>query len=333
MLTERRARILQFVVSEYIESATPVGSETVVRKYGIRVSPATIRNEMMRLEEAGYLVQPHTSAGRIPSDLGYRYYVESLMEEEDLDEEMERTIRHQFYQVGRAIEAWAQLAADILARAVGNLALVTAPHPARARLRWLELVSIREGLVLVVAVLHEGSAREETIGLDEPLSQDDLSRIARRLSRLFGGLSAAEIREQAADMPPGEPRPSPFEDEVVDKIIRVLEAEEQLGYEPAYLEGLGNILRQPEFAQREAMLDLLDALDEYSLPRLIPFHWAGPGRLAVIIGGENPQDIMRQCSLVVGRYGRPGGLTGALGVLGPTRLPYPRATSMVRHYG
>ena len=95
MLTERRANILQFVVSEYIESATPVGSETVVRKYGIRVSPATIRNEMVRLEEAGYLMQPHTSAGRIPSDLGYRYYVESLMQEEELDEEMERTIRHQ----------------------------------------------------------------------------------------------------------------------------------------------------------------------------------------------------------------------------------------------
>lgn len=333
MLTERRARILQFVVSEYIESATPVGSETVVRKHGIRVSPATIRNEMLRLEEAGYLIQPHTSAGRIPSDLGYRYYVESLMQEEELDEEMERTIRHQFYQVGRAIEAWAQLAAVILARAVGNLALVTAPHPARARLRWLELVSIREDLVLVVAVLHEGRAREETISLDEPLSQDDLSRTARRLSRLFGGLSATEMQEQAADLPAGEAGLSPFENEVVQRVIRVLEAEDQLGYEPAYLEGLGNILRQPEFAQREAMLDLLDALDEYSLPRLIPFHWAAPGRLAVIIGGENPQDAMRQCGLVVGRYGRPGGLTGALGVLGPTRLPYPRATSMVRHVG
>ncbi len=333
MLTDRRARILQVVVSEYTESATPVGSETVVRKYGLRVSPATIRNEMMRLEEEGYLTQPHTSAGRIPSDLGYRYYVESLMREEELDEEMERTIRHQFYQVGRAIEAWAQLAAVILARAVGNLALVTAPHPVRTRLRWLELVGIREGLAIVVAVLHEGYAREETIPLDEHLSQDDLSLTARKLSRLFGGLSAAEIRQHMTDLPAGEAAPSSFENEVMERVIRVLQAEEQLGYEPAYLEGLRNVLRQPEFAQREAMLELLDALDEYSLPRLIPFHWAAPGRVAVIIGHENPQDAMRQCSLVVGRYGQPGGLTGALGILGPTRLPYPRATSMVRYVG
>ncbi len=333
MLTERRARILQFVVSEYIDSAAPVGSETVVRKYGLRVSPATIRNEMMRLEEAGYLMQPHTSAGRIPSDLGYRYYVESLMREEELDEEMERTVRHQFYQVGRSIETWAHLAAVILARAVGNLALVTAPHPARARLRWLELVSIRDDLALVVAVTYEGHTLEETIGLDEHVSQEQLSRIARRMNRLFDGLSGAEMREQAKDLPDGEAALSSFEEEVVQRVIRVLEAEEQLRYEPAYLEGLSNVLRQPEFSQREAMLALLDALDEHSLPRLIPFHWAGPGRVAVIIGGENPQDAMRQCSLVVGRYGQADGLTGALGVLGPTRLPYQRATSMVRYVG
>jgi heat-inducible transcriptional repressor len=288
---------------------------------------------MMRLEEAGYLIQPHTSAGRIPSDQGYRYYVESLMVEEELDEETERTIRHQFYQVRRSIEAWAQLSADILARAVGNLALVTAPHAARARLRWLELVSIRDKLVLVVSVLEEGHTREETISLDEPLSQDDLSRIARRLSRLFGGLSAAEMQKQVESLPAEEAELSPFESEVVEKVIGVLEAEDQLRYEPTYLEGLRNILRQPEFAEREAMLDILDALDEYNLPRLIPFHWAAPGRVAVIIGGENPQDAMRRCSLVVGRYGEPGALTGALGVLGPTRLPYPRATSMVRYVG
>jgi len=326
MLTERRARILQFIVGEYIGTAAPVGSQTVVRKYGLNASPATIRSEMMRLEEEGYLTQPHTSAGRMPSDKGYRYYVESLMEEEELADELKRTIRHQFYQVGRVMDAWAQLAAAILASSVGSLALVTAPHSARARLRSLELMHIREGLALLLVVLHEGRAREETIPLDRAIPQPELSRTAHRLTRLFADLAAAQMREQMVEL-------SPFEEQITQVVIRILEDEDQSSYEPAYLQGLRNILAQPEFSRPETMLDFLEVIDEHSLPRLIPFHWAAPGDVVVIIGDENPQDTMRRCSLVVAHYGQPSGLMGALGVLGPTRLPYPRATSMVRYMG
>ncbi len=326
MLTDRRANILQSVVREYIDSAIPVGSQTIVRKYGLGASPATVRNEMVRLEEEGYLTQPHTSAGRIPVDRGYRYYVESLMEDEELSDELKRTIRHQFYQVGPALEAWAQLTAAILARSVENLALVTAPHPARAHLRRLELVEMADVLVLLIVVLQEGHLREETLALERSLSQAELSRAAQRLSRLFGGLSAEQIQQQTVEL-------APFEDRVAQAVIRILRAEDASSYEPAYLDGLRNILSQPEFSQPQAMLDILDVLDVHSLPRLIPFHWAVPGRVTIIIGGENPQDAMRHCSVVVARYGRPGGMTGALGVLGPTRLPYSRAASMVRYMG
>ena len=326
MLSDRRAHILEVVVREYVDSATPVGSRTIVRKYGLKASPATIRSEMVRLEEEGYLTQPHTSAGRIPSDMGYRHYVESLMEEEELPDEFKRTIRHQFYQVGPALEAWAQLAAAILARSVENLALVTAPHPARARLHRLELVKAGDVLALLVVVLQEGHLREETLALDRSRSQDELSRTAQRLSSLFAGLSAVEVQQQIVEL-------SPFEDEVTRAVVRILEAEDASSYEPAYLDGLRNVLSQPEFSQPQTMLNFLDVLDEHSLPRLIPFHWAVPGRVTTIIGTENPQDAMQQCSLVVARYGRPGGVTGALGVLGPTRLPYQRATSMVRYIG
>ncbi len=326
MLTDRRARILQFVVREYIDSATPVGSGTIVSKYGLKASPATIRSEMVRLEEEGYLDQPYTSAGRIPSDRGYRHYVESLMEEEELSEEIKRTIRHQFYQVGPASEAWAQLAAAILARSVENLALVTAPHSVRARLRRLELVKMGDVLALLIVVLHEGHLREETLTLDRTVSQDELTRTAQRLSWLFAGLSAAQMQQQTVEL-------SPFEDKVTQAIIRVLQIEDESSYEPAYLDGLRNVLSQPEFSQTQTILDFLGVLDERSLPRLIPFHWAVPGHVTIIIGAENPEDAMRHCSLVVARYGQPGGMTGALGVLGPTRLPYPRATSMVRYMG
>ena len=324
MLTERRARILQLIIQEYVDCAVPVGSETLVRKCGLRVSPATIRHEMVSLEDEGYLMQPHTSAGRIPSDKGYRYYVESLMEEEELPNEIQRTIRHQFYQVSGSLEEWAKLAAAVIARWAGNLALVTAPHAPRARLRWLELVEMRPGVVLLVAVLRDGRVHQQTIAVTDELSQEELTLIAQRLSGLLAGLSAAQAQREPANLPP-------FEEEVRQAVVRILEAEDASSYAPAYLEGLRTMLSQPEFAQPATMLGFLELLDEQSLPRLIPFHRAAPGGVAVIIGQENPQDAMRQCSLVVARYGQPAGVAGALGVLGPTRLSYDRATSIVRY--
>jgi len=324
MLTERRARILQLIIREYVDSAVPVGSETLVRRHGLRVSPATIRHEMVSLEDEGYLMQPHTSAGRIPSDQGYRYYVESLMEEEELPDEIQRTIRHQFYQLSGSLEEWAKLAAAVIARWAGNLALVTAPHAPRARLRWLELVEMRPGVVLLVAVLRDGRVHQQTIAVTGELSQEELTVIAQRLSALLGGVAAAQAQREPADL-------SPFEDEVRQAVVRILEAEDASSYAPAYLEGLRAMLSQPEFAQPTTMLGFLELLDAESLPRLIPFHQAASGGVAVIIGGENPQDAMRQCSLVVARYGQPAGVAGALGVLGPTRLSYDRATSIVRY--
>ena len=324
MLTERRARILQFIIREYVDSAVPVGSETLVRRYGLRVSPATIRHEMVSLEDEGYLMQPQTSAGRIPSDKGYRYYVESLMEEEELPDEIQRTIRHQFYQVGGSLEEWAKLAAAIIARWAGNLALVTAPHAPRARLRWLELVEMRPGVVLLVVVLRDGRVHQQTVPVTDKLSQEDLTLIAQRLSGLLGGLSAAQAQREPSN-------PTPFEEEIRQAVVRILETEDASSYAPAYLEGLRAMLSQPEFAHPATMLGFLELLDEQSLPRLIPFHRAAPGDVSVIIGQENPQDAMRQCTLVMARYGRPAGVAGALGVLGPTRLSYDRATSIVRY--
>jgi heat-inducible transcriptional repressor len=122
MLTERRSRILRLIVEEYVESAAPVGSETMVRKYRLPVSPATIRNEMAKLEEEGYITHPYTSAGRLPSDQGYRYYIESLMDEQDLTLEEKETIRHQFHQAGRELEQWVRLSAAVLAQVARNMA-------------------------------------------------------------------------------------------------------------------------------------------------------------------------------------------------------------------
>src|SRR5574341_2264545 len=141
-LSERRQKLLRFIIDEYVTTAQPVGSSALVEKYHLPVSAATIRNEMAALEEEGYIAQPHTSAGRVPTDRGYRFYVEALMREEKVPEELQQMIRHQFHQAARELEEWARLAAAILAGRLQNAAVVTPPHSPEPRLRWIELVGV-----------------------------------------------------------------------------------------------------------------------------------------------------------------------------------------------
>lgn len=324
MLTERRACILGYIVDEYVNSAQPVGSAAVASKYGLAISSATIRNEMMRLEEEGYIAQPHTSAGRVPSDKGYRYYVGTLPMEEAPSPLVQAMIRYQFQQVARQIDEWARLAAAVLARQVENAALVTAPHAQQARLRWLELVRVQELLALLIVVLQEARVRQQTLTLQRPLDQGDLSVVARRLNQLLAGLTAREIRQRGLEL-------APFEMELAATTATLLEAEDEASLGPAVLEGLPNTLRQPEFAQGERVLDLLDILEERNRPRAIPIQNVPEEGVTIIIGHEHPEEAMRQCSVVVTRYTGPGGVSGVIGVVGPRRMHYARSISMVRH--
>src|SRR3990170_694177 len=187
MLSERQSRILELVVREYVEAASPVGSQLIYRKHRLNASPATIRNEMADLEEQGYLTHPHTSSGRVPTEHGYRYYVESLMQEEELLWEEQQTIRHQFHQIERGQDAWVHLAASILAQTVGNAAVVTAPRTDVCRMKHLELVNLHERTALLVLVLDQGRLEQQLLLMDETAGQDALTEMAARLNRLFAG--------------------------------------------------------------------------------------------------------------------------------------------------
>lgn len=323
MLTERRARILSYIVDEYVSSAQPVASEMVARNSGLAVSPATVRNEMMRLEEEGYILQPHPSAGRLPSDKGYRYYVEALMVEEEPPAAVRQMIRHQFHQAARALEEWARLAAAVLAHYLENVAVVTGPQLRQARLHWLELVEVQEMLALLIVVLQEARVGQQTLPLPQPLDHDDLSRVARKLNGLLVGLTATQIRQRGLGL-------SQFEGQVAQAVAGVLESAEEGSLGPAFRDGLRHLAQQPEFAQSQRSWEVLDILEERNLLRAIPFRGIPQEGVAVIIGGEHPEDAMRRCSLVLTRYGRRGNEGGALGVVGPTRLHYPRAVAMVR---
>jgi heat-inducible transcriptional repressor len=323
MLTERRAQLLSLIIREYVDSAVPVGSEAIVRKHELPFSSATIRNEMAHLEDEGYISHPHTSAGRVPSDMGYRYYVEALMQENDLPAAAKRTIRHQFHQAGREEDEWIQLAAAVLARAVENAAVVTVPRSPESRLKRLELVGIQDNAALLVLVLHQARVKQQVLIFPEPLDQDELTRISNRLNDVFVDHSAAEISRSKAQM-------TQLEWHVANAVRDIMSASDRGGYDEAYLEGVRNVLQKPEFATSDKMLTMLDVLEHKNLTRLLPFATLPPDGITVRIGAENEEDAMREYSVVISPYGMPGGMMGAMAVVGPTRMHYPETISAVR---
>jgi heat-inducible transcriptional repressor len=323
-LSERRQKLLQYIIDEYVTTAQPVGSNALVEKYRLPISAATIRNEMAALEEEGYIAQPHTSAGRVPTDRGYRYYVEALMREERIPEELQQMIRHQFHQAARELEEWARLSAAILAGRLHNAAVVTTPRSPEPRLRWLELVSVHDYLALLVVVLEEARVLQQTLALERPFSQEELTGVARKLNDLLAGRSAAEIREQRL-------LAAPVENSIAGATAGLIESTEEGGADPGFLEGMRDLLRQPEFTQGTRVLALLESLDERNLARAIPQETPAGTEVRIIIGDEHPVDAMRVCSVITTRYTGPSGLRGTLSVVGPTRMHYPRTVSMVRY--
>lgn len=324
MLTTRRETILRIIVGDYIDTAVPVGSQAVALKYKLGISPATIRNEMAQLEEGGYVTHLHTSAGRVPSDKGYRYYVESLMEEPELPPGEQLLLRHQFHQIGRELEEWTRLAAAMLSRLVHNAALITVPKGIESRLKHLQLVSLQEYLALVVIVLQEARLKQQILPLEEAASQEQLTALANRLNSYFSSKTRRDIVASDVVL-------SPPEEQVALAVLTAMQAEDEARFGDVYLEGLRLILNQPEFSSVQRMRDMVEVLEDKSLWRnILPQVLTGEG-ITVVIGGENREDAMRQCSVILSLYGAPGDVSGAIGVVGPTRMEYGKAISAVRY--
>ena len=323
MLSPRQETILKSIVGQYIIKATPVASRYIVADRDLGVSPATIRNEMARLEEDGYITRQHPSAGSVPSDRGYRYYVESLGDIE-LPQAEQRMVSHLFHQVEKELDEWLKLAAKLLAQLVHNMALVTVPRTAHCRFRYIELVSLREHAALGVFVLRGARVRQRIIYYEAPLSQAELTAVASRLNTIYADLNAVEIETVETEL-------SVFERQVTDQIVSVLAAEESRCYEEPYLDGLHFILGQPEFVGGGQLKSLLEMIDQRTLPEIIKPDSLGESRPQVLIGHENTAVAIQNCSLVVGCYGPPGEAIGVIGVIGPTRMPYARAISTVSY--
>lgn len=328
-LSERCRTILKLAVQEYIESSKPVASETVVRKYGLVYSSATVRNELAHLEELGLLTHLHTSAGRVPTDAGYRYFVENLMERGGLSQSEQRTIQHQFYQVRDELDQWMYLAAAVLARSTLNAAVVTAPRAYEARVKHLELIAIHDTIVLLVLVLHDGAIKQQTFTTDSVMSQDELGQIAGHLNDLLHDKQVKEVERVAAAT--SEPALLPLEQVVIEAVIRAMRQREGQVNEQIHHDGVVEMLAQPEFERVERVRDLLEILrDANGLGPFIPQALANTG-VQVVIGGESGRDKLREYSIVLSRYGYGDQMAGVVGLIGPTRMAYPRTISTVRY--
>lgn len=322
-MTDRRQRILGLVVREYINTAQPVGSEALAR-LKVGASSATIRNELAALEEAGFLTHPHTSAGRVPTEKGYRYFVETLMEEFELSSIEQRMIRHQFHQVTLDVDQWMRLSAAVLAHTSHTAALVTAPRSNQSRFKHLELIGISETVAMLVLVLQEGTVKQQMLSLAAPMDQDELRRIANRLNDRFGGATAAQVRGRANDL-------AELTGAVADSIATLMEQMDRHASRELYRDGLIDILRQPEFTLVDKMQQLLRVLEERSLLEEIMDNLAPPQGVQVVIGHEGGHAELSEYSLVLARYGIEGEASGVISVFGPMRMAYPRAVSAVKY--
>ena len=331
-LTDRQRTVLRAVVEDYVLTAVPVGSKALVDRYRLGVSSATVRSAMAELEALGLLTHPHTSAGRVPSDLGYRLYVESLMREAELDTVDRLMIRHQFSQVQLTSNEWLRLAAAVLAASTRSASVVTPARARQARFGHVQLVALADGTRLVVLVLSDGNVvqrRLDRVALEralggESVDQASLDLAASALNGAFGGLSGPQVRRRIGKL-------SPLAAHVAEVTATLLEEADSVVVEEVFTDGIVNVLEQPEFAEGSKLRPVLEILQRSDfLEQLVPV-LTRSGGVHVIIGRENANDAMHEVSLVFAPYGTPDQALGLLGVLGPTRMRYPRAIPTVRY--
>jgi heat-inducible transcriptional repressor len=329
----RRQAILRAVIEEYIATATPVGSQVLVERYRLGVSSATVRAVLADLETDGLLTHPHTSAGRIPTDAGYRWYVESVVASVPLPAVEQLMIRHQFGQVEFASEHWFRLAASTLASVTRAAGLATPAKARAARVRRVDVVALQDRRASLILVTREGAIKQIVVTLDDPITQDRLTAIAGRLNELMADQTADGIERRLAWA--GTPAADPVDVMVrrfAERAARALREYDDAAVEEVFSDGLLNVLDAPEFAGGDKLRRVFSALENrsYLSDLLGRVAAAGPGHVQVFIGRENVATDMEDVSLVLAPYGRPGRAVGVVGVLGPTRLAYPQAIGTVR---
>jgi heat-inducible transcriptional repressor len=327
IMDARKAAILRAIVSHYVHSGEPVASKTIVEHFPLGVSSATVRNEMVALEEGGYIYQPHTSAGRIPTDSGYRYFVDSWTEGVRLPPAETRRIRRFFGEPRFELEDALRQTASLLSRLTDHAAMVFAPALERSSVRRAELIRLSGRRAMLILVTDTGRVENHVVVIPESVGQAELDRIGRLLNEVLAGV-ALEDSVQAIRL--SMDRFAPHQDTLTD-VVRVLdEGLTQRQSEQIFLEGTSTIVDRQKFADLETVRRVIGALEHRRVLIEALADALAQNSVSVRIGSENPAQEMRFCSVVTAPYGS-GGHTplGTLGVVGPTRMDYRRTIAAV----
>ena len=327
-MEERKRRVLNAIINDYIANAEPVGSRTITKKYDLGVSPATIRNEMSDLEEQGYIEQPHTSAGRIPSGKGYRYYVDHLMERERLTSSQVRQIRQVMAGELNELDHFMRSCCSMISRLTNYTAIAAVPEQGRGKVEGVQLVAVNERQILLIVMASTGIIRHQLIDLPSPITGPQLAKIEQEmqhslLGRDLQNISFEKQREIVRDLQ--------LKQHMAGQVMELLEQTLSLESDHRiFTGGMMNMLSQPEFQNLDKLkkvFSLLEADDK--VKELISAASAGDGTLTVTIGGEMPVEGARDCSMVVANYFINGEKAGSIGVLGPTRMSYGKTVSLI----
>ena len=328
VLEERGRKVLEAVVSSYIKTGEPVGSRTITKKFGMGLSPATIRNIMADLEDLQLLTHPHTSAGRIPTDLGYRYYVDTLMEAEP-QEKIEREIGELLKGNDADIKNLLAETSRMLSSLTHYAGLVMAARIPDTLIRRIQFIRLSDKKVLVILVTGNGMIQNKFIDAERDLAQDDLDQLTVRLNKLLENLNMRELREKLVAEMQGTRKDYAG---MLEKVFSQ-DADSAAGTDRGdslFLGGLSEMMGHPEYANNiEKLKTLYHAFEEkYHLIKLLDRSLEAGG-VQIFIGTENPYFEMQDCSVVTASYGSHGRVVGALGVIGPTRMDYNRVIPVV----
>ena len=327
MLDERKRRVLQAVIDDYISSAEPVGSRTLARKYDLGVSPATIRNEMADLEMLGYLEHIHTSSGRIPSSKGYRFYVNGLIPPKPVSDE-EKVLIDRWYRTRvKRIEEVFQETARLISRMTKNVSFVLAPQISRAAFRCLQFLPLDDHRVITVLMTDAGFVENKILEMPDGASFEDFQRMAKVINKVLEGRTLRSIEPKVLQRIEDEIQDSGLYESALEVIQRALDSEKR---ERLYLGGTTAMLEQPEFHDVEKVKDILLMLEEEELIKDILHAHTGDG-LEVTIGRENENSRIQDCSIITATYHLGGELLGTIAVLGPTRMEYAKAMSLLEY--
>lgn len=328
-LDERKLKILQAIIKNYLETGEPVGSRTISKFTDLNLSSATIRNEMADLEELGYIVQPHTSAGRIPSDKGYRLYVDTMMEEkvEEVNS-MKETLQAQ----ADKIENLLKHVAKLLAVNTNYATMVTSPKYRSRKVKFIQLTEVDENHVLAVILLEGNIAKNKIIATDEPIDKEVILKLNIVLNSFLQGLDLDEIslgvirkmKEQAGEH-------STLVGNILDAVAKAMDEEGKI---QVYTSGATNILKYPELSDSDTARDLLFTLeDKQELTDLVYDNLADDEKkkdIQVYIGEETPINSMKDCSVVTATYEIEDGVYGKVGIIGPKRMDYEKVVGTLK---